>query len=194
MSEGILGYDEIYVVNLYKADVLCGVQIHGLMANKRRIRKVPDGGPIENRPKPLVVKRRYEILERLLAGQATNDIYKDIILTYNIHHREVDNDFKIVREQIRQSITEEKENIINLHIIRYEELYQELMNMSLHATAMKVLENKEKLIGLHSGDINIQVNNVENTAVVKSVETFNYQNLNKQEQERLNLLLSKCQK
>lgn len=161
------------------------------MANKLRIRKERDGAPSGAKPKPVVVKRRYEILGRLLNGEPTNSIYEDIIQKYKIHHSEVDNDFKHVRSNIQQNIIENKQDLVNLHLRRYEELYKELVIAGLHATALKVLEHKEKLMGLHAGEVNIQVNNTENELVTTQSE-YNYKNLKPNEEQRLHALLDKC--
>lgn len=54
-------------------------------------------------------------------------------------------------------------NVINSHLLRYDEIYKFFMCYDMFANAQKALEAKEKLLGYHSDIYSFEVNNILNT-------------------------------
>lgn len=82
-------------------------------------------------------------------------------------------------------------DIVSKHIIRYEEIYKWFRERNLTQESAKVLLAKERLMGLHSNNIDIEINNMfgENT---DDLSQFNELQLSVEELQRFHYLIDKA--
>lgn len=117
-------------------------------------------------------------------GWKTGEIFADIITQWPEHNEWFHQ--KLMSEaykRIRNTLHRDREYIFQLHMNRYEDLYKQTMIMEdfFHrpleprrdyevikfklTTAMKILKQKEDLVGLHNKDVVIEIEN-NNTTVI----------------------------
>lgn len=139
-----------------------------------------------------VQERRKKILNDFLEGKSKKSIIEEVSESSDITVHQVNKDFEAIENQIGKFRDSELLNILNLHLIRYEEIYLFYTNeMPNNTLAMQALNAKEGLMGLHKPEINMQVNN--NERVIEH-QDYNVGKLAPEEQQRLEILLSKCKK
>jgi len=139
-----------------------------------------------------VQERRQKILSDLLEGKSKKNILQEVSESADITVHQVSKDLEAIENQIGKFRDSELLNILNLHLIRYEEIYLFYTNeMPDQSMAMQALNAKESLMGLHKPEMNMQVNN--NEKVIEH-QDYNVGKLAPQEQQRLEILLSKCKK
>ena len=77
-----------------------------------------------------------------------------------------------------------------LHNQRYEMLYDWFLENDFDTNAMKMLENSERLLGLHSNSVGLNINNLVEKKQ-DNVNIYNYKNLTDSEHGRLKELWEK---
>ena len=112
--------------------------------------------------------RRNDVFEMLLEGKSSRHIVAYINLHYGVGRSTVEGDMTVVRKELVQQFHMEKQDVIALHVKRYEHLYQLYMDRGTEADgwnphynpeiASKMLEKKEKLLQLHNPDVLVQNN------------------------------------
>jgi hypothetical protein len=93
-------------------------------------------------------------------------------------------------ERIRDISDNEVLSTRVLHAQRYQFLYDWFLENDFDTNAMKMLENIERLLGLHSNQIGLSIHNM----IEKKVDTsniYNYNNLTDSEHKRLKQLWQK---
>lgn len=106
--------------------------------------------------------RRTDIREMMLQGKPTSHIAAWVKETYGVGRKCVESDITAIYKDLRQEFQREKEELIQLHLARYENLYRYYMDRgeddypNPHFNpffAAKMLEKKEKLLQLHRPDV-----------------------------------------
>jgi len=127
------------------------------------------------------INRAIELINK---GWRSTQVFADIVSVWPEHNSWFhDVLMRKAYEQIRNTLHKDREYIFQLHMNRYEELYQQAMIMEDHynrpleikrdwkvisyklQTALKILKQKEELIGLHNKDVVIEIEN-NNTTVI----------------------------
>lgn len=112
--------------------------------------------------------RRNDVFEMLLEGKSSRHIIAYINVHYGVGRSTVEADMTAVRKELVQQFHMEKQDVIALHVKRYEHMYQLYMDRGSEAEgwnpnynpeiASKMLEKKEKLLQLHNPDVLVQNN------------------------------------
>jgi hypothetical protein len=114
--------------------------------------------------------RRMDVYQMMLEGKNINHIVAYCNLHYGVRRSAVEKDMIAIKKQLLEEFQEQKQDIIAVHVRRYENLYAFYMdagtdeNPNVHynpETASKMLEKKEKLLRLHNPDVQVNIQNVD---------------------------------
>lgn len=139
--------------------------------------------------KIIVLKRHNAIIERLLSGNKPLDVIGDIAKEYGITKESANQLIHKARLNIKGYRDTEIDNIMTLHINRYEYIYSQATILNITTIALASLEAKEKLLKMHKEGTYIQVNN-DLTGLVLDVP-FDFSKLNADQTTRFNELVKK---
>lgn len=119
-----------------------------------------------------VEARRMDVYEMMMQGKPKPFIVSYCATNWGVRLSAVEKDMAAVRNEISVAFQQEKHDIIELHVARYENLYRFYMDegtapndLNTHycpETAAKMLEKKEKLLRLHNPDVVVNQQNIEN--------------------------------
>ena len=98
---------------------------------------------------------KFRILDLKLKGESYPNIIDTIQKEYNLNHMTIGLYFTDVLKDIRERSKGIIQETLQLHLERYEELFKWFRENNYSKTALKVLERKERLMGLH-GTENIE--------------------------------------
>lgn len=116
-----------------------------------------------------VEARRNDVYEMMMQGKSKSFIVSFCATNWNVRLSCVEKDMTAVRQDLLANYKQQKDDIISLHINRYENLYCFYMDegtpddLNLHydpEKAAKMLVLKEKLLKLHNPDVAIQNNTI----------------------------------
>jgi hypothetical protein len=109
-------------------------------------------------------ERRNEVMTCLLDGWRTNQIVDHFKDEYGISKSQVEKDITWCYQEFKENNSIDVATLVDVHIARYEEMYKKLNEQYDQVNAAKMLQYKEKLLGLHKPDVvvqnNTQVNNI----------------------------------
>jgi len=95
----------------------------------------------------------YEMMQMKIEGESTNVIFKTIKHKYNYSTIQIGTLYTKTLDFIKEKIKDLIEDTIQVHTERYEELYKWFNENGYSRWAIKVLERKEKMLGLSEEEI-----------------------------------------
>lgn len=137
-------------------------------------------------------ERRKEVWELKLKGYSGLSIARELSNKYDVSRSVIYKDLELYKDYLKEREIDDEEMIL-LHIGRYEELYQRCMEYGITRLAMYALKRKEMLMGKHKAVVGIQVNNY-NNIVEKNIINLNTSRLEKEERIELQKMLKECRK
>lgn len=113
--------------------------------------------------------RRTDVLEQMLLGYSRQHIIAYISNEYGVRKDAIDGDMAFCRKEMMEIATKQREEAMDIHLNRYELIYNKAMNPDLPqlGEAMKALKAKELILGMHKDTPTVQVN----TLNLSGVET-----------------------
>lgn len=145
-----------------------------------------------------------EAVSLMKQRQSSNQISKHLSTQYNLKRETVEKIMSDANTLIRKEFEDEKSLLLDLHLLRYEEIFLENLNLNLDEipvgyrkamkcesliTAMDTLFQKEKLLGVHTKTFKLRAN----TSVLERKDTeFDMTILSKGERLEVFELLSKA--
>lgn len=153
---------------------------------KVRIKRIGDTSEVLTPLQELEVCK--SIRESIVEGTQRTKVIEKIQSEYpelSVPHIEklITNTVDFLSSNIYES--DELQNIVTLHVEKYEELYDWFKRMDLFSNMNQVLFAKERLLGYHRRETNIEISQENNTLVVEESVDLEY-NLNKlSESERV---------
>lgn len=153
----------------------------------------------EDANKVMVLQRQNDILNMLLDGKESKEIRQYICDKYKVIPVVASQYLSQAKKEVKKYRDNQVDNILSLHIRRYEYIYSKLYDINAYSIAMNALQAKEKLLGMHKQDFRLKVNNIDATTIIggpNSNDGINYDlnRLGKKDRLRLELLLDKCKK
>lgn len=145
----------------------------------------------------LVLQRQNDIVAMLLGGKdPSKEIKPYIIKKYNITPATANFYVHQARNIIKERKNFEVNNLISLHISRYELMYGRLVDLKMHSLAMNVLRQKEKLMGFHKQGFHMRVNQGEIQQIQNQYvgNEYDLDKLSQPKRERMDQLLVKAKK
>lgn len=100
-----------------------------------------------------------EIIRRKLGGDTLSTIIKDLSLQFNTSRMNIGIYLPEAANQIKQRAALIIEDVLELHLNRYEKLYKWLSEKGFIRNAVKVLKAKEALMGVGNDIVGVQINN-----------------------------------
>lgn len=112
----------------------------------------------------------------------------------------------VVRKLYSSNIDKEKENLIQIHVNRYENMYLRLKDKKIskdsknylryevfkYLQMISLLQAKEKILGIHSRIFKVQLNNYYQAKKIKALPDLDFTQLTIDEKKQLISLFDKC--
>jgi hypothetical protein len=136
--------------------------------------------------------RLGEIIKLRLEGLSAIQV-KDRLEVDDISDSTFYSNYYEAGEKIRDIQENEVLSTRVLHAQRYELLYEWFFENDFDREAIKMLENVERLLGLHSNSVNLSIHNLFQKKTGKA-NIYNYKNLSEVEMSRLQFLVEKAKK
>jgi len=146
--------------------------------------------------KILTLQRDNDILAMLLDGRPTREISDLLQTKYGIKHSSATVFISQCRQEIKRKQEFELNNVISIHIHRYEEIYKQLMELGMEGLAMNALRAKEKMMGFHRQGFHMKVTQgqVQQVYTSKVTDEYDLKKLNPEDKQRLDQLLIKAKR
>lgn len=153
----------------------------------------------EDANKVMVLQRQNDILNMLLDGKESKEIRDYICDKYKVIPVVASQYLSQARKEVKKYRDHQVDNILSIHIKRYEHIYTKLYGIKAYSVAMNALQAKEKLLGMHKQDFRLKVNNIDATTVIGGPNAnpgidYDLNRLNKKDRLKMQLLLDKCKK
>lgn len=147
----------------------------------------------------------YEVVGLMKQRIHTEEIYKYLLDKYNFTSSTSTSIITDANSLIRKEFELEKEYLLDIHLVRYENIYHNNINPNLdhvqpgyrkavlceyHITALETLFQKEKLLGIHTKKFKLHINSNPNKQQINS--DFDMNLLHSNEQIELLSLLNKA--
>lgn len=142
----------------------------------------------------VALQRTNDIMTLLLEGKETSEIKKYIIQKYSCQHTTAASYITAARKALANRKNFEVDNMINIHVERYEHIYAKLYDLRAFAESTATLKRKEKLLGFHKEGFHMKVTQGEITAIgMQQVrDEFNVMKLSEADRSRMAELLNKA--
>lgn len=155
--------------------------------------KKPIKSEVSRNDRSLNTTIRSRIIELRIKGESRSDIQKIIEREYNIKEKYVVNSqITTALDEIKKRSSEISELILAQHLERYDQLYKWFSENGFVKHAQKAMQYRERLIGLHSQQKEIEFNNIylgqEEGQIANDLDK-----LDSGEVQKLRSLILKCQ-
>jgi adenosine deaminase len=117
----------------------------------------------------LIVERQEEVAEMLIKGKRTKDIVSYMHTKYNVSQVTVERDVTEAYKWIKQYITRNVDDVIAMHISRYESIYDKAMDMYDFKSAIAALRAVEDILKIRENQPLVTVN--QNTINIDGLST-----------------------
>lgn len=146
--------------------------------------------------KILTLQRQNDIIQLLLEGRERQEIVKYISSKYNVKANTIAGYITDANNIIKQRSNNEVNNLISLHVQRYEIIYAGLYEINAYGLAMSSLRAKEKLLGFHKEGFHMRVSSGEISSIqLQSVNSeYDVMKLDRQKRDRMSALLNKAKR
>ncbi len=142
--------------------------------------------------KLLVLQRQNDIVSMLLEGKDKKDIRTYIVNKYRVQASSSNVYITEAVNLIKERSNYEVNNLISLHVQRYEEIYAGLYEINAYGMAIQALKAKEKLLGFHKEGFHMRVNQGTLSSIqLQSVNSeYDVMKLSREQRDRMALLLN----
>jgi hypothetical protein len=114
-----------------------------------------------------ILARRKQVRKLMLLGYTVKQITEKIGKKYHVGLKTITKDHVLINRELGEDLSKQRENLLQLHIARYEEFYRYYMDDETDGgknynpqKAMSILEKKERLLGfLNTNGAEVVVNN-----------------------------------
>lgn len=146
--------------------------------------------------KILTLQRDNDIVSMLLDGTGNKEICRYIVNKYGIKYSSANVLVSLRRQEIKKRKEFELDNIISIHIHRYEYIYKELLKIGAEGIAMNALKAKEKLMGFHREGFHMKISQgqIHQIRTTRVNDEYNFDRLNEKQRQRLEQLLLKAKR
>lgn len=142
--------------------------------------------------KLLVLQRQNDIVSMLLEGKDKKDIRTYIVNKYRVQPASCNVYMTEATNLIKERSNYEVNNLISLHVQRYEEIYAGLYEINAYGMAIQSLKAKEKLLGFHKEGFHMRVNQGTLSSIqLQSVNSeYDVMKLSREKRDRMAILLN----
>lgn len=107
--------------------------------------------------KIMTLQRQNDIIAMLLEGRDTKEIKTYLINKYRVSPNTANFYVSQGRDLIKKRKNYEIENLLSMHIERYEDIYTKLLDLGAYSMAANALKAKEKLLHFHRPGFHMKV-------------------------------------
>ena len=97
----------------------------------------------------VITERRDDTCKMLIGGKHTRNIIAAMREKYGVSRQTVERDITLIYREIREYTSRNVEEVLSMHIQRYEDVYEKCMEMYNYGDALKALAAIEKLLKMH---------------------------------------------
>lgn len=146
--------------------------------------------------KIIALQKENDVIALLLEGKEQKEIVTYVVNKYRVQWNTAVSFISACRNIIRERKDFEVNNLVSLHVERYEKIYAGLYEIRAHGIAMSALRAKEKLLGFHKEGFHMKVTNGEiSTVQLQTVNSeYDVMKLDKGKRDRLSELLQKSKR
>jgi hypothetical protein len=144
----------------------------------------------------LKMQRQNDIISMILDGKDNKEIIKYLVNRYNVTIGSANVFISDAQGAIKKRQSYEINNLIMIHIARYEAIYKGLVALNAQGAAIRCLQQKERLLGFHKEGFHMRINQGEISAFkLTTVDSeYNTKKLPEEKQKRLEELLEKMKR
>lgn len=144
--------------------------------------------------KLMIIQRNNDIIAMLLDGKSTKDIKTYLVNKYRIPATRTNVYIADARRIIKERQNYEIDNLINLHIDRYELIYTGFNALQAWSNAMQALKAKEKLMGFHRAGFHMKVTQgeISQLQIHHLDDEYNVDKLTPRQRDRMQALIDKA--
>lgn len=142
----------------------------------------------------LHMQRENDAIHHILMGNGTMEATKFIMKKYFLSSAQAIKIVIAAREVIKSRKDYEVNNLISLHVSRYDAIYKILRDMGANSLAMDAMKSIEKLIGFHKEGFYMRVSNqeVQQLSLSEVTDEYDIERLCTTDRMRFSSLLSKA--
>lgn len=143
----------------------------------------------------IALQRQNDVIAMELEGKSGNDIKTYLMGKYKITAPVSGIIMAAARKAIAERKNYEVDNLITMHIARYELIYSKLYELRAFINATRALQAKEKLMGFHKEGFHMRVTQGEISALsLQQVnDEYDVMKLSEIERDKFNLLIRKME-
>lgn len=144
----------------------------------------------------LALQRQNDVIQLLLEGKERKEILQYIGSKYRLTLKTSQACVTDAANILKERSNFEVNNMISLHIQRYEAIYALLYQIKSYGMAMSALRAKEKILGFHKDGFHMRVN----SGTISSVQLqtvqgeYDVMRLTKEKQNRMTELMQKAKR
>ena len=97
----------------------------------------------------VIAERRDEVCKMLISGKHTRNIASHIREKYGVSSKTVERDITIIYAEIKDYTSRNLDEVLSMHIQRYELVFEKAYEMMDYGNALKALAAIEKLLRMH---------------------------------------------
>lgn len=154
-----------------------------------KLKRAADGSPLTEKEELIA-----EIIKRKLEGQMIHDIVNELAIEYNRPRVTIGLYIDQAMDEIKQRTAAIIDEVLELHIGRYESLYKWFYENGFIKYATKTLKTKEALMGVGQDVVmGVEVNNYLTMGEIDGKQ-YSLGQLNKEQRKRMLELVGKIQK
>lgn len=142
----------------------------------------------------ITLQRQNDIIALLLEGKESHEIKKYIMEKYSCGHATSANYITQAKKIIAARKNFEVDNLLNIHIERYEHIYTKLYDLRAFMEATNTLKRKEKLLGFNKEGFHMKVTQGEISAITlqQVSDEFDVMKLPEDKRNKMSFLLNKA--
>lgn len=160
--------------------------------NRKKLKRESENLPIIKR-----LEVEQLIKEMILNAEPKTRIKEVVSSLYKVEESEFNTCYTIATNELKLSLVESKhvKDVINLHVIEYENIYNYFNNINYLSGKLRVLRAKETLLGYHKENNTLEFNQ-NNTVVVEQQDSsdYNLDKLSESEKRRFEELMNKVKR
>ena len=179
-------YDEIVLFEKEKKKEELGSKEKNNTIKKTTAKKEKNKYGIESYNLEIIYQRHKEILADIIEGMPSKEIEKKYAEIYNLSTNTVQMDISKVTKQIKEYSMHHHQDVVAVHMERYEMFFRRFRELGNDTFAMKCLRLKENLYGIHNEVVTMQINNYHER--VEEGEKYNIKEINELQKKRLNII------
>lgn len=140
------------------------------------------------------LQRKNDVIALILDGKTLQEIRSYLVAKYKISANSATTFIQHARKELKKRQQFELNDLINLHLHRYEEIYKVLKEMKAQIPSVEALKAKERLLQFHREGFHLKVNKGEfQTVMLQNIDNeYDVNRFTVEERNRFEEILNKA--